>query len=295
LEPDKLEKISQELFHMTPQPTPPGMSSATGPPEETPKSQRALRNRTIVKIFDTCDDPQTSTRQNDNNDQTPPSPKEPIHPTRTLEEQEQDDDNHKAAGLLTQLIEPKSKRHGTGPGTKSNTITEEFKQTLLNRITTLDRARAHKDSPHTSLKRGRILQKLQIKIQPLVVNRESPEFKLKWEQTLKNCKNRLMNLLIEHLDTAINKTKSDIRRGSNKCPESFKKTMPKHEAKLKLDEILKTAVKIHNENQAEAIKRKKEKPNQNHYRRYTSIQEDEKELNPFLTNYLVNCISILCI
>jgi len=73
------------------------------------------------------------------------------------------------------------------------------------------------------LERRRIPQKLQIKIQPSVVNRELPEFKLKWEQTLTSCEKRLMNLLIEHLDTVIDKTKPDIRRDSNNCLEALKK------------------------------------------------------------------------
>jgi len=192
-------------------------------------------------------------------DQTPPPPEEPIHPIRTPEEQIRDNDKYKTVGLLTQLIEPKSKKH-IEPTTTVNTITNEFKQAFLNKITILDRARAHKDSLNTFLERGRILQKLQIKIQPLVVNRELPEFKLKWEQTLRNCEHKLMNLLIEHLETVIDKMKGDIRRDSNNCLEALKRTaMPEHKVKLKLDETLKAAVRIQTENQSEATKRKRER------------------------------------
>jgi len=79
-------------------------------------------------------------------------------------------------------------------------ITNEFKQTLLSKITILDRARAHRNSLTTSKEREGIRQKLQIWIQPLVINKQQPEFKLRWEQPLKTVK-QIMESLIEHLNS----------------------------------------------------------------------------------------------
>jgi len=80
----------------------------------------------------------------------------------------------------------------------------------------------HHDSVKTFKEKGRIPQKLQIRDQPLVVNKNQPEFKLKWSKTLRDCKNRLIDLLVEHLDNTIKKTKANIRSESTDCLESLK-------------------------------------------------------------------------
>ena len=104
----------------------------------------------------------------------------------------------------------------------------------------LDRARTHQDSLKVSKAKGKIPNKLQIRIQPLVIDKDQPEFKQKWVKTVKDCETKLVDFLIEHLENTIDQTK-DIRKESTECLQSLQRDILEHKAREKLNETLRDA------------------------------------------------------
>jgi len=123
-------------------------------------------------------------------------------------------------GLLTQLLEPKKSKR---PATVNRTL-EEFKQAFLEKTTTLDRARAHLDSLTSAQERDRVPAKLRVSIQPMVIDKDNRAFQIKWNETLRGCEKKLLDLLIEHLNNTISDTIATIRNKSDECLTTLKRT-----------------------------------------------------------------------
>jgi len=157
-------------------------------------------------------------------------------------------------GLLTQLLEPKKSKQ---PATANRTL-DDFRQTFLDKTTTLDRARAHLDSLTSTQERERITAKLRINIQRMVIDKNNRTFQTKWNDTLRNCENKLLEL-IKHLNNTIFDTITTIRTKSNECLMTLKQTQSDEEAKANLKTILEDAKKLQQERKDITTKKKRER------------------------------------
>ena len=165
-------------------------------------------------------------------------------------------------GLLTQLLEPKKSRR---PASTSASL-ENFKQTFLEKTTTLDRARAHLESLANARDRDRIPNKLKINIEPLVIDKDNRNFRNKWNDELRKCEKNLLSLLIDHLNHTIADTISTIRSKSDQCLDELKRTQTEDQAKSSLQTILEDAEKTRQERKEAATKHKRERTKSNNDR-----------------------------
>lgn len=262
----ELDRISQDLFLMS--------------QNETPKSQRT-RTRTNTRMAsssnNTDDITPTPTNNGNNKRQVEATTAEVAHgsnehiqedvtiqngqpPTRAAtKDSDSESDDPDTVGLLTQLIAPKRRRL-IGPTTSRESILEEFKKTFLDKTTILDRAEAHQSSLLSSKEKGRVPAKLRVTVQPMVLMKEKYSFQQAWNSTIRESEDRLMSVLINHLDNIIATATTEIRNESDNCITRLMKVgRTKHEAKADLKETLKQAEETRKKNKEEAIKRKRQR------------------------------------
>ena len=145
-------------------------------------------------------------------------------------------------GILTQFIGKaagESANNNINPTTSSiNHLMDEFKEEYSNLVDTLDRAYSHLDALKAAKMRGRTPLKLRITIKPMVIKKDRTEFQTALERAIRNCKNLLLNKLIEHLKTNAMKTNNKIR-ATTKVTWTKIKAIDLDQVKSTLEEALK--------------------------------------------------------
>jgi len=204
-------------------------------------SQRQPRKLITVYHSNTDDEDNDDTSRQEKEDEGTPTNNDnmrPHHSRRTDNTSPRTADppgkNKEDFGLLTQLLEPKKSKRPAA----TNRSLENFKQTFLEKTTTLDRARSHLESLSNTRDRDRIPNKLKIKIEPMVIDKDNHNFQNKWNDALQQCKKNLFSILIDHLNHTIMETISIIRPKSDQCLEELKRTQTDDQAKASLQTIL---------------------------------------------------------
>ena len=122
----------------------------------------------------------------------------------------------------------------------------------------MDRAVAHQESLVSSKEKGRVPARLKITIQPMVINKEQYQFQQDWTRTCREGEERLMTVLINHLDNTIAATRSEIRTESQNCTQQLIRLgLNKQQARISLTNMLKEAESIRKDNKEEAIRKKR--------------------------------------
>ena len=76
---------------------------------------------------------------------------------------------------------------------------DNFRQTYLEKTTTLDRAEAHFESLYMAKHKVKTSVKMRVTTQPNVMNKDDVEFQRKWRETTQECERKLLDLLLQHL------------------------------------------------------------------------------------------------
>ena len=139
-------------------------------------------------------------------------------------------------------------------GCSKDATLENFKQVFLENNTMLDRAEAHHNSLSTCKTKGKVPTKMKINIQPNVMDKDNNSFQRKWKDTLQECEQKLLSLLLEHLDEIMTNTRTEIREESERCLRQLKASVTPSEAKTTLEKLLLEANKARLQRKDDAIK-----------------------------------------
>ena len=90
----------------------------------------------------------------------------------------------------------------------------------------LDWATSHWEALKTAQTKNKTLAKLQITVKPQVINKEQPTFANRWNSIVRSAENKMMQCLIDHLETTQSETRNRIRSVSNQTLVKLKQLDP---------------------------------------------------------------------
>ena len=132
---------------------------------------------------------------------------------------------------------------------------EAFKSQYLELIDIQDRASNHHESLSKAMARRRTPTKLQIDVKPMVVDKDDPDFVASWNKAIKECENRLIQTILNHLGNMITKTNLAIRATTKEAYNSLKTLQPAGAAQAVKDTL--EEAEIIRKEKAESRKRKR--------------------------------------
>ena len=135
---------------------------------------------------------------------------------------------------------------------------EEFRTKYLELVEVYDRAASHRESLQRSLERHRTPFRLKINVQPMIIEKDHPDFISRWDRAIKQCEEKLLQTLIDHLDSFMEKTNLEIRATTKQAFLSLKTIQPSG-AKETIQETLEEAQMTRTEKTEARKKRKAEK------------------------------------
>lgn len=172
------------------------------------------------------------------------------------------DEEFDTFGVLTQYIGPSTSattdQPPTGETSQLAAETERFKKLYIEKTNILDRANNHAESLQSSLAKGKIPNKPQITVKPMVINKEDPTFTSEWSQLIKQNEVAMINCIVRHLQRVADTTRKEIRSESNKAFTNLKRLDPDN-ARAILEEAIKQADETRKASRTEALKRKRER------------------------------------
>ena len=201
----------------------------TMPLQEQRPNQRQMASQELIPD-------NTDSRTADRSGTTDEDP--PLASNQWAREQEEEEelDEFKQLGLLTQYIgQPPGTRNDRGRTStsadwfKKTEIEKElisFKERYLELTDTFDRASNHQEALSKAIARGRTLAKLRITIKPMVIEKDDPKFISKWETAIRDCEHKLATIIIDHLKETADKTNLTIRATSKETFQKLKTIDP---------------------------------------------------------------------